>query len=70
MAMKTHTGIVITRNGEKRVKLHQSATSWVVSGKEYYYRETGRRGGIAGTRARLVLDSIKPISGACKDGES
>lgn len=63
MAVKTHSGTVITRDGEKRVKLHQSATTWVVSGKEYYYKETGRRGGIAGTRARLLLDSIKPISG-------
>lgn len=62
MTVKTHTGTVITRDGEKCVKLHQSATTWVVSGKEYYYKEAGRRGGIAGTRARLLLESVSPIT--------
>jgi len=71
MTVKTHTGTVITSSGEKHVKLHQSATTWVVSGKEYYYKETGRRGGAGGTRARLLLDSIAPISVnvIVKDGE-
>lgn len=61
MTVKTHTGTVITRTGKRRVKLHQSATSWVVSGKEYYYKGTGLRGGAGGTRARLLLDSIAPL---------
>lgn len=61
MTVKTHTGTVITNTGQKQVRLHQSATTWVVSGKEYYYKETGRRGGAGGTRARLLLDSIAPI---------
>lgn len=61
---KTHTGIVVSRDGEKKVKLHQGATTWVVSSKEYYYKESGGRGGIGGTRARLKLDSITPIEGA------
>lgn len=62
MTVKTHTGTLITKTGKKQVRLHQSATTWVVSGKEYYYKETGRRGGAGGTRARLLLDSIAPIS--------
>lgn len=71
MTVKTHTGTVITNTGKKQVRLHQSATTWVVSGKEYYYKETGRRGGAGGTRARLLLDSIAPISvnQIVKDGE-
>lgn len=71
MAVKTHTGTVITRTGAKRVKLHESATSWVVNGKEYYYKESGRRGGAGGTRARLMLESIAPIAVTeiVKDGE-
>ena len=74
MTVKTHTGMLITNTGKKQVKLHQSATTWVVSGKEYYYKETGRRGGAGGTRARLLLDSIMPIdstnqSRAGKEGE-
>lgn len=70
MTEKTHIGMVITNTGEKQVRLHQSATTWVVSGKEYYYKETGRRGGAGGgTRARLLLDSIAPIYPTGKDGE-
>jgi len=63
MPVKTHTGTVITRSGEKRVKLHENPTTWVVSGKEYYFKETGRRGGAAGVKTRLVLSSIRPIEG-------
>lgn len=61
MIVKTHTGTVITNTGNKQVRLHQNATTWVVRGKEYYYKETGLRGGAGGTRARLLLDSIAPI---------
>jgi len=72
MTVKTHTGTVITNTGKKQVRLHQNATTWVVSGKEYYYKETGLRGGAGGgTRARLLLDSIAPISvnEIVRDGE-
>lgn len=57
---KTHTGTVVRAHGEKRVKLHMTATTWVASPKEYYYRDSGQRGGGHG-RARLLLDTIKPI---------
>ncbi|MBC3251244.1 hypothetical protein H8I91_13290 [Serratia fonticola] len=58
---KTHTGTVITRTGEKNVQLHQNPTTWVAGPKEYYYKDTGRRGGAVGVRTRLVLSSIRPI---------
>jgi hypothetical protein len=66
-AAKTHKGTVVTRTGEKSVKLHQNATTWVVGPKEYYYKDTGLRGGIAGTRARLVLSSITPLKVVTND---
>lgn len=59
---KTHTGTVITRTGEKQVQLHQNPTTWVAGPKEYYYKDTGRRGGAIGVRTRLVLSSIRPIA--------
>lgn len=59
--IKTHTGTVITRTGEKQVQLHQNATTWVAGPKEYHYKDTGRRGGAVGVRTRLVLSSIRPI---------
>lgn len=34
--IKTHTGIVITRDGEKRMKLHSTETSWVAGRCESY----------------------------------
>jgi catalase (peroxidase I) len=57
---KTHTGTVIRKNGEATVKLHMTATAWVASKQEYYYRDSGQRCGANG-RARLLLDTIKPI---------
>lgn len=60
--VKTHTGTVITPDGEKRVKIHETATTWCVGPKEYYHKDTGRRGGAAGVRRKLILSSIKPIS--------
>lgn len=57
---KTHTCTVVRADGEKRVKLHMTATTWVASPKEYYYRDSGQRGGGHG-RARLLLDTIKTI---------
>lgn len=62
---KTHTGIVVRVDGEKRVKLHMTATTWVATPKEYDYRDSGQRGGGHG-RARLLLDTIKPIEAEVK----
>lgn len=31
--IKTHTGTVITRTGEKQVQLHQNPTTWVAGPK-------------------------------------
>lgn len=61
---KTHTGTVITRTGEKQVQLHQNPTTWVAGPREYYYKDTGCRGGAVGVRTRLVLSSIRPIAKA------
>jgi hypothetical protein len=58
---KTHTGVVVRSTGKYQVKLSMTPTTWAVSSHEYYYRETGVRGGGMGGRARLLLDSIKPI---------
>lgn len=59
--VKTHTGIVITLQGEKTVLLSETATTWSAGKNEYYYKDTGNRGGAAGVRRRLILTSIKPI---------
>lgn len=59
--IKTHTGIVITRDGEKRMKLHSTETSWVVGRCESYDKKTGYRWGVPNMRRRLLLDSIRPI---------
>ena len=58
---KTHSGIVITKDGEKRFKLHETKSSWVVGRNESYDKHTGRRWGAPQFRRRLLLDSIKPI---------
>ncbi len=43
--IKTHTGIVIIRDGEKRMKLHSTETSWVAGRCESYDKKTGNRWG-------------------------
>lgn len=58
---KTHTGIVITRDGKKRLSLHETENSWVVKSTESYDKTTGYRWGAPNMRRRLILDSIKPI---------
>lgn len=63
---KTHTAIVVRRDGRHRVKVHQTATTWVVSGQEFYYRDTGTRVGAPG-RGRIELDSIREISPAAAE---
>ena len=59
--IKTHTGIVITRNGPQVKKLHLTQRMWVVGKNEFYHKETGRRHFAENTRRRLLLDSIRPI---------
>ncbi len=59
--VKTHTGTVITRDGPKVKKLHQTERMWVVGKNEFYHKETGRRHFAENTRRRLLLDTIKPI---------
>lgn len=41
MSIKTHTGIIITNDGEKRVKLRETPTTWCVGPKETYRKEDG-----------------------------
>ncbi|WP_440864500.1 hypothetical protein [Symbiopectobacterium purcellii] len=57
---KTHTGTVIRADGQRTVKLRETPTTWVVGTGESYYKDSGSRSG-GPTRARLLLDTIKPI---------
>ncbi|HBQ8570419.1 TPA: hypothetical protein L9A86_005141 [Klebsiella pneumoniae] len=59
--VKTHTGTVITKDGPKVKKLHQTERMCVVGKNEFYHKETGRRHFAESTRRRLLLDTIKPI---------
>lgn len=54
MSIKTHTGIIITNDGEKRVKLRETPTTWCVGPKETYRKEDGRRCGAPLSRRRLL----------------
>ncbi|HCO5576094.1 TPA: hypothetical protein N8246_004108 [Escherichia fergusonii] len=47
MSIQTHTGIIITNDGEKRVKLRETPTTWCVGPKETYRKEDGRHCGAA-----------------------
>ncbi|KGA30257.1 hypothetical protein [Pectobacterium odoriferum] len=58
---KTHTGIVVTKDGEKRVKLRETPTTWCVGRNETYRKEDGRRNGAPLTKRCLKLESIRPI---------
>ena len=58
---KTHIGIVITKDGPKRKKLHATESMWVVGKNEFYHKETGRLHFAENTRRRLLLDTINPI---------
>lgn len=60
---KTHTGIVVTRDGNKRKKLHETAASWVVGKSEVYDKKTGFRWGAPNMRRKLLLETIRPIAG-------
>lgn len=59
--LKTHTGIVISKDGERRVKLHETAITWCVGPKETYYKFSGRRVGAPSAKHRLLLSTIKLI---------
>lgn len=60
---KTHTGTVITKDGPKRKKLHETEKMWVVGKNEFYHKETGCRHFAENTRRRLLLETIQPIDG-------
>ncbi|EHB7109657.1 hypothetical protein JWW32_001990 [Salmonella enterica] len=60
---KTHTGVIVTKDGVKTVKMRETATTWCVGPKETYDKFTGRRVGAPLTKRRLKLESIKPIEG-------
>lgn len=57
---KTHSVIVVRSNGRQRVRVHATANSWVVSGTECYYKDTGVRVGAPG-RARIELDTLTEL---------
>lgn len=61
--IKTHTGTIITKDGEKTVQLRETPTTWCVGRSETYRKEDGRRSGAPLTSRRLILSSIKPIEG-------
>lgn len=61
--IKTHTGTIITKDGEKTVQLRETPTTWCVGSTETYRKEDGRRSGAPMTSRRLILSSIKPIEG-------
>ena len=58
---KTHTGILITKDGKKEVQLREHATTWCVGQRETYDKVTGRRCGAPMTKRRLILSSIRPL---------
>jgi hypothetical protein len=51
----------VTATGETRMKMHETANSWVVSKSEHYNKQTGRRNG-SPTPKRLLLNTIEPIA--------
>ena len=61
--IKTHTGTIITKDGEKTVQLRETPTTWCVGRTETYRKEDGRRSGAPLTSRRLILSTIKPIEG-------
>lgn len=61
--IKTHTGTIITKDGEKTVQLRETPTTWCVGRTETYRKEDGSRSGAPLTSRRLILSSIKPIEG-------
>lgn len=60
---KTHTGVIITKDGEKTVQMRETATTWCVGQRETYDKFTGRRVSAPQAKRRLKLESVKPIDG-------
>lgn len=58
---KTHSVIAVRSTGRKRVRVHASATAWVVTGQECYYKDTGARIGAPG-RGRIELDTLRELT--------
>lgn len=58
---KTHSGVIVTREGNKRFKLRETATSWVAGRNETYDKKTGHRIAAPLTKRRLLLETIKPL---------
>ncbi|WP_320729398.1 hypothetical protein [Enterobacter kobei] len=56
--IKTHTGTVITKDGEKTVKLHETATTWCVGRTETYRKTDGRRSGATFDKCAGVVIEI------------
>ena len=61
--IKTHSGTVITKDGEITVLLRETPTTWCVGRTETYRKEDGRRSGAPMTSRRLILSSIKRLEG-------
>ncbi len=59
--IKTHTGIVITRDGEKRMKLHSTERLDLPDVVNPTTKRLVTVGCAANMRRRLLLDSIRPI---------
>ena len=59
--VKTHTGIVITKDGPQRKKLHETKSMWCAGKNEMYHKDTGRRHFGELTRRRLLLETIEKI---------
>lgn len=57
--IKTHIGTIITKDGERAVPLHETATTWCAGQRETYDKFTGRRCGVPLSTHRLILSSVK-----------
>ncbi|EEY9381759.1 hypothetical protein N2M14_003761 [Escherichia coli] len=59
--IKTHTGLLASKDKNWRVSLYETPTAWCIRGQECYSKNTGRRCGSHDSLSRLLLDSIKPV---------
>ncbi|WP_237929936.1 hypothetical protein [Buttiauxella sp. S19-1] len=57
----THSGVIVTKDGRKRMKLRMTATTWCSSAGKGYYKTDGTRCGTPSSKNRLLLDTIKPL---------
>ncbi|WP_241576613.1 hypothetical protein [Rosenbergiella collisarenosi] len=58
---KTHMVTLVTENGNKRVKVHETVSTWVVGQRESYMKENGKRNGSPTSQRRILLDTLTPI---------